>query len=125
MGTNASIFFISTPLSLSFLVRNSAPEQGPARCFFVWAGLMQEKQQGKTTLFRKRKSSDRKSFLFTHGSKKETILVKSSGYLANFRILRYNIVIYSVIRRRNPTESEADGDSDTPPHPLRRDACAG
>ena len=60
-----------------------------------------------------------KSFLFTHGSKKETILVKSSGYLANFRILRYNIVIYSVIRRQNPAESEADGDSDTPPHPLR------
>lgn len=37
LGTNASIFFISTPLSLSFLVRNSASEQGPARCFFVCA----------------------------------------------------------------------------------------
>ncbi len=55
--------------------------------------------------------------MFTNGSKTKVILIPYPGYLAKFGIMRYNIVIYSVICRR--TLSKGDGVRDKPPDPLQ------
>lgn len=58
--------------------------------------------------------------MFTNGSKTKVILIPYPGYLAKFGIMRYNIVIYSVICRR--TLSKGDGVRDKPPDPLQAPA---